>query len=120
MLQRILRFGERVERQSGVVLRLLVPIVEPRVLFLQMTRVRKNDAAQINGGRRRIDGAAKAFPDQAWNPSTVVEMRVGQHHRVNTGRRYRGWLPVALPPFLGALKHSAINEHLKPGFSIRV
>ncbi len=50
----------------------------------------------------------------------MVEVGVSQNDRVNAGRRHRRGLPVALPPFLGALEHAAIDEHLKSGFTAPV
>ena len=67
-----------------------------------------------------MDGSAESFSDQSWNPAAVVKMRVGQNHRVNSCRRNRHWMPVALPPFLGSLEHAAIDEHLKPRFAARI
>ena len=106
--------------EGRVVFRLLVPVVEPGIFFLQMPGVRKDDAAQINGGRRRINRAAKAFPDQARNPAAVIEVRVGQNHRINAGRRHRRRLPVAQPPLLRALEHAAIDEGLEAVVAVRV
>ncbi len=100
-----------------MVFRLVVPVVEICVFFLQMSGVRQDNAAQIDGGRRGINRAAEAFSYQAWNPAAVIEMRVGQNDRVDAGCRNRRGLPVALPPFLGALEHAAIDEHLKTSFA---
>ena len=40
---------------------------------------------------------------------------MGQNNGVNPACRDRRTLPVALPPFLGALEHAAIDQNLKPG-----
>jgi hypothetical protein len=45
---------------------------------------------------------------------------VVQNDRVNIICRDRQRLPVAFPPFLGALKHSAVNQQLKSTFSARI
>ena len=120
MLQRVLRFREGIERQGRIVLRLLVPVVKPGIFFLQVAGVGKDDAAQIDRGRRGIDGTAESFPHQPRNPAAMVEVGVSQDDSVNAGRRHRRGLPVAQPPFLGSLEHAAIDEHLKSGFTAPV
>ena len=100
--------------------RLLVPVIKPRVFLLQMSGIRKDDAAQINRRRRGIHRAAEAFADQPRNPAAVVEVRMGQDHRIDAGCWHRRGLPVAQPPFLGSLEHAAIDQHLKSGFAVPV
>ena len=110
ILQAGLCLGECVQRQRRMVFRLLVPVVKIGVFFLQMPGVRKDDSAQVNRGRRGIDRTAEAFPHQPWNPAAVIEVGVGQDHCIDTGRRDRHGLPVTLPPLLGPLEHTAIDQ----------
>jgi hypothetical protein len=42
----------------------------------------------------------------------MVEVGVRQDYRVNIARRNGGIFPIALSPFLLALKKTTINEHL--------
>ena len=84
ILQARLCLRQRVQRHRRMVFRLLVAVVEIGVFFLQMPGVGQNDAAQINRGWRGINRAAEAFPYQPWNPAAVIEMRVGQNHRVDS------------------------------------
>ncbi len=113
LLQRFLRFFERIERQRRIVLRFLHLVIEARVFFLQMSGVGQDNAAQINRRLRGIDRPAESIFDQARNPSAVVEVRVGQDDRIDPVRRDRKILPVALAPFLRPLEEPAVDERLK-------
>ena len=92
--------------------RLLGLVVEARVFFLQVPGVGQHNAAQIDGRRRRIDRAAKAFFHQAWNPAAVVEMGVSEE-TASISAPDRRVLPVALAPLFGSLKQAAVDQNLK-------
>src|SRR5579864_236786 len=87
-------------------------VVKPCFFLLQMAGVRQYDGTQINGRRRCVDWPSEPFFGQPGNPATVVEMRVRQDYSVNIARRNGSIFPVAKPPFLGALKKTAVNQHL--------
>src|ERR1700686_685990 len=78
-----------------------------------MSGVRKNNAAQINGGRRRVNRPAKSFFHQAWNPSAMVQMCVRENDRVDLLGRNRRISPVALAPLFRPLKKTAVHENLE-------
>jgi hypothetical protein len=50
----------------------------------------------------------------------MVEMGVGQDYSVNIARWNGSIFPVAQPPFLGALKKAAVNQHLQSGVVGRI
>ncbi len=120
ILQGILGLLECIERQSRVVLRLFPFVVEVGVLFLQVSRVGKNDAAQIDSWGRRVNRPAKTFFHETRNPAAVVQMRVGQNNRVNLFGRNRRVAPVALAPVLLSLEKPAIDQSLEPAFAAGV
>lgn len=80
--------------------------------LLQMAGIAQYDGAQIDCGRRGVNWPVESFFDQPGNPATVVKMGVRQDYGVDIPRWYGSIFPVAQPPFLGALKKTAIDEHL--------
>src|SRR5579872_6747516 len=103
-----------------MVLRFIRLVVEAGVFFLQVARVGKNDAAEIDGWRRGVDRPAESLFHQAWNPAAVIEMGVGQNDRVDLLRRDGRVAPVALAPFLRTLKEPAIDKDLEAALARRV
>src|SRR5579862_7099419 len=101
-------------------LRLLRLVIKARVFFLQVPGVGKNNFAQINRRLCRVNLPAKSPLHQSRDPAAVVEMRVGQHDRVNLLRRDRRIAPVALAPLLWPLKQSAVDENLKSALARRI
>ena len=87
-------------------------VVKPRFFLLQMAGVSQYDGTQIDGRRRGVDWPVESFFGQPGNPATMVEMGVRQNYGVNITRWNGSIFPVAQPPFLGALKKPAVNEHL--------
>src|SRR5579864_994397 len=90
-------------------------VVKPCFFLLQMAGVRQYDGTQIDRGRRGINWPCETFFGQPGNPATVVEMRVRQDYSVDIARGNGSVFPVAKPPFLGALKKTAVNQHLHAG-----
>src|SRR6266496_1992207 len=117
ILQALLRFFQRVERQCGIMLRRFEFIVESRVFFLQVSGVGQKYAAQIHRGRSGVDGAFEALFNKTWDPAAMVKMRVGQDYAFDLRRCKRNVLPIALAPLLLALKHAAIHQHLGASFA---
>ncbi len=68
---------------------------------------------KLDGGRGGVDRPVKALLHQPRDPAGVVEMRVGQDDGIDGVRGYRQVLPVALAPFLLALKETTIDQHLQ-------
>ena len=120
ILQRILRFLERVQRQRRIVFRLLHLVVEARVFFLQMARIRKDDATQIDRRRRGENSPAESFLHQSRNPSAVIEVRMGQDDRVDRSGRNRRVVPVTLTPFFRPLKKPAVDQYLVTALAGRI
>ena len=117
VLEGVLGFVQCIQGKRGVVLRLLDLVVEARVFFLQVAGIRQDDAAQINRWRSGVDRAAKAFFDQAWDPSAVVEMGMGEDDGINFFRRDWSVVPIALAPFFGALEHATVDQNLQAALS---
>ncbi len=111
--QALLRLFHRVQRQGWVMFRRLGFVVELGVFFLQVSGIGEQNAAEVDGRGGGIDRTVKALLDQARNPAGVIEMRVGENHRIDRTCRHRQILPVALPPFFLSLEEAAIDEHLQ-------
>ena len=76
----------RVERQGRLVLREAVPVGEFGVLLLQMAAVGQQDPAQIARRLGAVGCGPRSRLDQQRQIAGVVEMRVGQDHRVDASR----------------------------------
>ena len=57
--------------------------------LLNMCRIHQHNVAQSCGGFGRINRTAKPVRTQKRNSSRMVNMRMGQQHRVDIARRYR-------------------------------
>ena len=71
-------------------------------------------ATQVDGCGRRVNRPAKSLLHQAGNPAAVIEVGVGEDDGIDIARRHGRVLPVALTPFFLSLKHSAVDQGLKP------
>ena len=85
-------------------------VIEIRIFFLQVAGVGQNDSAEIDRGRRSVDGSAKSLFDQARNPAAVIEVGVREDDGINLPGRNRRVTPISLAPFLGALEEATVNE----------
>ena len=90
-------------------LRGFVLVVERCIFFLQVPGIRQQNAAEVNGCWRGVNRPAEALLDQARDPSTVIEMSVGQNQGFDVFGGEREIMPVAFPPFLLALKEAAVD-----------
>jgi hypothetical protein len=101
----------RVERLRGDVFRVAMLIRLPRVLLLNVRRIRKHERAQVARARRTKDAAAKALADQSRKVTAVIEMRVRENDGIDLrgGDRQRG--PVTTPQLFETLKKSAIDQN---------
>ncbi len=108
-----LRLFERVERQRRIVFRCFLLIVKRGVFFLQVTRIRKQDAAQIDRRLRGVNRAAVAFLHQSRNPPAVIEMCMRQNYCIDFIRWNGRLLPISFAPFFLSLEKSAIDQHLE-------
>ena len=113
ILQRVLRFLERVKRQGRIVLRLLRLTVETGVFFLQVTGVEKDDSAQINDWRGCVNRSAKSLFHQPTNPSAVVDVGLRQDDRIDFVGTNRRDAPIALAPLFRTLEDAAIERRGK-------
>jgi hypothetical protein len=109
--ERAVRVGLVVQRHCRRVLAVPVPIRLTRVFFLNPARIGKDQPAQLSGAGGAKDWAGEALFHQARDVTHVVEMCVGEHHRVD--RRRRNWqvLPVPKSQFLQPLEQPAIEQH---------
>ena len=87
-----------VVRVVGVFLRVLGAVVE-------------NDFGQFGGGGSAINRPPKAVADEPRQIAYVVDMGMGQHHRLHARRIERQRLPILQSQRLEALKQPAIDEH---------
>ena len=81
-----------------------------RLLFLQMPAVGQQDAAQFPGRFAGIDRSAHSIPNQGWQITTMIKMRVSQYRGLNRRRGNGKRSPVPESQHFVALKQSAIDE----------
>jgi hypothetical protein len=72
------------------------PVAVLRLLFLQVARVGEQQPAQRGGGRSTPDGPPKALPGEHRQVARMIDVGVGEHHRVDGGGLDGEALPVAL------------------------
>ncbi len=113
-LQRDAGVGLRVEREGRGVLREPLAVGVGRVLLLEMPTVGEDDPAQLLRRRRSEDGAAVALLHQGRQVARVVDVGVGQHHRVDRFGGHGELAPVAKAQRLLTLEQAAVDEHPRP------
>ena len=84
-------------------------------LLVQLPRVEEDQGRQLDGARRGVDRAAVAALDQQRQQAAMVEVRVGQQHRIEVRRIERERDPVADRFVRAALEHPAVDEDARPG-----
>jgi hypothetical protein len=65
-----------------------------RVFFLDLGGVEQDDSSDLGGGRRAEDLPSEAFLDQFGQQAAVVQVSVGQQHRIDACRRHVEGVPV--------------------------
>jgi len=81
------------------------------VLFLQVARIRKHDAAKIAGGTGCVNGSPEAVLHQSGQISAMVDMCVGEKNRVDCIRP-QGEIAVPLKRLLSlSLNKTAVKEN---------
>jgi hypothetical protein len=75
-----------------------------------MCTVLEQHIQQIGGGRRGIDGPAKAPCRQLGQQPAVVDVGMGQQHKVDAARVKAEGLLVVLLGAVAALGHAAVDQ----------
>ena len=82
---------------------------------LDMSRIRQHHRAKIGRGLGGDDPAAEALSRQAGQEAAVVDMSVGEEHRIEAVGLEEEGVPVARPNFPFALEHSAVDQQAPAG-----
>ncbi|MNL23176.1 hypothetical protein D3C87_1445500 [compost metagenome] len=80
------------------------------VLFLDRAGVGQDDAAEVDGRRCRVDGAAEALGDQAWDEAAVVRVGVRQDDAVQVARVEGQGPGVELVRVRAALREACVDQ----------
>ncbi|MNJ37272.1 hypothetical protein D3C77_320830 [compost metagenome] len=99
-----------IERQGRLVLAVTVTVCLLGVLLLDMAAVAQDDLRHIPGGGAGQDGPAESILDQFRQVAGVVQVGVGQDHRVNARGLDRERGPVLLAQGLEALEQAAVDQ----------
>ena len=83
----------------------------PGVLLLQVGAVAQDDGGQIGGVASADDATAEPLADEPRQVAAMVEVSMGEHHRVQTGGRNREWGPVPTPQRGDALVEACVDQH---------
>jgi hypothetical protein len=78
--------------------------------IIWMCTVLEQHIQQIGGGRRGIDGPAKALCRQLGQQPAVVDVGMGQQHKVDAARIKAEGLLVVLLGAVAALGHAAVDQ----------
>ena len=84
----------------------------PRLLLLEMRRVRQDDAHELVGRGGRVDPAGEPVGLQARQVAAVVDVGVGEHHGRDAGRLDGQPLPVAVTQVTWTLEQPAVHHQL--------
>ena len=102
-----------VERQRRLVFRVVVAVRLRRVFLLQPPRVGQDDLDQVLRALGAEHAAAEALRHQPGQVAAVIEVRVRQHHRLDTRRPDRQVLPVPLAQLLQPLEEPGVHQHAR-------
>ena len=97
------RLGRRMAREA-------VAPGEVGLLLLEMPAVRQDQAAEFLGPLGGVDAATEAVSHECGQVAGVIEVRVGDHHRVDALGRHRERGAVALAEHLIALEEPAVDQ----------
>src|SRR3970282_678841 len=93
-----------------MMLRVTLPVGALRFLFLQVSTVRQQYAAQVQGRGCAEHGPTKAVAREERQVASVIEVRVRQYARIDFGRAHRQRRPVTQPEVLQPLEQAAVEE----------
>src|SRR5258708_25452274 len=79
-------------------------------LLMELARIEQDQGGQLDRSGRRVNGPPIPLLDEERKQSAVVEMGVGQEHRIQAGRIERERNPVANGFIWAALEHAAIDQ----------
>src|SRR6266581_7699575 len=82
-------------------------------LCLQLRRIEEDETRELDRAGRHVHEAVEAVRDQMGDEPTVIQVRVGQEHRVDLLRVVREWQSVTHGLVRTSLEHPAIDEHLR-------
>ena len=109
-LQGAQRLGHVVQGQRRPVLRVAVAIRQARLLFLEVAAVRQHDPQQIGARVGAVRLAGEPLAHQDGQIAAVIDVRMGEQHRVDRARVDGQRLPIAQPKLLVALEQPAIDQ----------
>src|SRR5690606_27870937 len=81
-----------------------------RLLLEQVSAVGQQQAAQGDAAASAMDASAKSLLDQGGQVARMVQVGVGQDHRVDRRRFDRKRSPVTVAQLLVALEQAAVDE----------
>ncbi len=108
------RVGRGVERKGRTVPGRSPVRGVPGFLLLQVAAVGEEQLAQVRGAVGGDDRPGEPVPHQRGHVAGVVQVRMGQDHGVDRGRRDRERRPVAFAAAFVALEEAAVHQHPFP------
>ena len=99
------------ERPGRPVARVAAAVGALGLLLLQAPGVGEHQRAQVLRAGCAENATVEALGHQPRQHPDVVQVGVGEHHRVDGRRRHRRVGPVAEPQLLQALEHAAVDKH---------
>jgi hypothetical protein len=100
-----------VEGECGLVLREPASVGVSRLLLLQVPAVGEHDAGECGRVRAGEDRPGEPLLHEERDGTGVIDVRVGDHHRVDRPGVDREGRPVPFPQLLEALVEPAVDEH---------
>ena len=80
------------------------------VLLLQPGTVEQDQLGHVARGLRAVDFAAEPVQYQSRQVAAMVEVGMGQHHRIDVARRHVQALPVEFTQVLQSLEQATIDQ----------
>jgi len=89
----------------------LVAVGPLGIFHLYLGAVAQNDLGYLERGPRADYLSSETHFHQAWQPTGVVHVAVGEQHHINGLHIHRQILPVELAQGFHPLKHAAVHHH---------
>ncbi len=83
-------------------------------LFVQLPRVEEDERRKLDRAGRGVDGAGEPGLDEQRKQPAMVQVSVGQEHRIEGGWVIRERDPVADGFVRAALEHAAVDQDARP------